>query len=561
MAMPVKLPPKMPVAVASDRGSRSQGGAASLSALTRIEGRRLLARPTVLVGAVLSLAAMVQMSWTTAPVLNRDDTAVSGALLVLAAATLLAANAATLRSRRHRTDELLLSMPTPGRVRTLAHLSSVVVVVPLAVLVAAGFWWWRTSTDPVTSPDPFELATGPALLLLGGCLGVMLARWAPSPTVAPIVVVGLLVLEFIVNILTGGIESGGRIKWLAPMVGQQGVAHELLVRPTGWHLAYLIGLVAVLSCAALLRYQADRRALTATGMALAMVVVTAGAQLRPLGTGQQPHELADRLTAAAQENCQESDAITYCAVPGYESWIHDWSASVTPVLAELPPDGRPEQLTIRQDSFGGSVEFLGPDEPANRPDAPTNSEVRPGLWWGRGPGTAAYQFGLALGVAGLAVGLSPDGAITSNGASYCSSAGQARGVVALWLAGQSSDDSARYLRQEVDIRASDTPSPSGNVPAEMFFDGRAGQPLGSHGYGLRDAVAAVQLLDRSSSQVSDLVTDHWDVLTDPDTTIDQAVRLLGIQWVDSSPPAMAPARSDHPSQFGDSPRDYLIPCP
>lgn len=551
-----------PVAVAPDRRSRSRAGASTLSALARIEGRRLLLRPAVLIGAALSLLAMVKMSWTTAPVLNRDDTAVSGALLVLAAATLLATNAAALRSRRRATDELLDSMPTPARVRTLADLSSVVAVVPLAVLVAGGFWWWRVRGDPVTSPDLFELVTGPVLVLLGGFVGVALARWAPSPTVAPIAVVGLAILEFVVNFSTGGYESGGRVKWLIPLVGQQDSPRELLVRPTGWHLGYLVALVALLGCVGLLRHQTNRQTVTAAGVAVAMVVVTGGFQLRPLNAGQQPDELAARLTSAAQENCQRRGGGTYCAVPGYEPWIDAWASRVEPVLVRVPQRSGPEQLTVRQDISGVSWHFIGSSEPEAADFAmPTTSEVRPGLWWGRGSGEPAFQFGLALGVASLTVGLSPDGVVSPDRQGSCSSAGQGRGVVALWLAGQAGDDNPQYLRREVRRQVDGAASPEvSGFPAEIYFHWRGAQPVGVLHYGLREAAAAVQLLDQPQDEVAALVAQHWDILTDPATTTDQALTLLDLPAASGTTSTVQTQTTDERGPGTTGP-DYFTPCP
>lgn len=488
-------------------------------ALALIEGRRLLARPSVLGGVVLSLLAMVTSTWSVAPVLNRDDVTATGALLVASAATLLAANLAVLRSRSHGTDELLRSMPVPARARTLATMIAVAGPAALAGVCAGGFLLWRAADSAVTAPDPFEVAAGPVLVALGGCLGIALARWLPSTAVAPVVVVGLAALEFAINVSTTGIEWGGRVKWLAPFVGQQGVARELLVRPTGWHLVYLSALVAAVACLALLRHPgATRSTITAITLAVTVLVAAGAAQLRPLDAARQPAARAAQLAVDARQDCQRRGSVTYCALPAYRPWIGRWAAVVEPVLARLPADVRVRPLTIRQDVVGTNLEFLGGREP-DRSAAPSRSQVRPGLWWGRGAGEGRYQFGLALGVASLAVGLSPDGAAAPDGGlQSCTAAGQGRAVVAMWLAGHASDQSARYLRATVAALPSDS--------AEIYFDGPHGQPVGSLQFGAGEAVAALPLLERPRAQVADLVDRHWDVLTDPATSTDRAVRLL-----------------------------------
>ena len=555
------------------RPVRRHGGlraAARVRVLARIEGRRLLARPTVLAGAGLSLLTMVTLTRTTAPVLNRDDTTASAALLVLAAATLLATNAAALRSRRRATDELLASMPTPPRVRTLASLCSVAGVVALAGLLGGAFLLWRLAADPVTAPDPFELLTGPALVALGGCLGVALARWAPSVTVAPVVVVGLAALEFSVNLLIGGSEYGGRVKWLAPFVGQHGVARELLIRPTGWHLAYLVALVAVLGCVALLRHPATRPTIATAGSAVLVLLLAGGAQLRPLDPAQDPNALAAELTAAAAQDCEQRDDVTYCALPGYEPWVDRWAATVEPVLARLPERARPRPLTVRQDFLGTRLESLADHGGPGTAAEPTHSEVRPGLWRGRNAGEGAYQFGLALGVAALAVGLSPDGALSpadalpgqvGEGLQACTPAGQARSVVALWLAGQTSERSAEYLRNEVERQGGTTAPATGTPAPEIYFARPAAHPIGALNFGGWEAAVAVQLLRQAPDHIAGLVDRHWDTLSDPATTTDEALALLGADYpAPGRPPA--DVRGPGSTEAGSSGTDWrLVACP
>lgn len=532
------------------RQSQPMPVAAGLRVLTRIEGRRLLTRPTVLVGAALSLLAMARLTWTTAPVLNRDDTAATGSLLVLSAATLLATNAAALRSRRYATDELLASMPTPPRTRTLGALLAVVGVVVVAGILVGAFLLWRLAADPVTSPDPFELLTGPALVALGGCLGVALARWAPSATVAPVVVVGLAALEFTVNLLTGGIEYGGRVKWLAPFVGQQGVAEELLVRPTGWHLAYLVALVVVLSCIAVLRHPVPRGTVAAAGIGTLVLVVAGAAQLRPLHPEQQAEALAAQLTRAGMQDCEQRNTVAYCALPGYEPWIDRWAEAVEPVMARLPEGARRRPLTVRQDFFGSSLEFFGDDDAGASSAEPTESEVRPSLWWGRGAATGSYEFALALGIASLAVGLSPDGAmlppgsqpgLVGEGQQTCTTAGQGRAVMALWLAAETSERSAQYLHDEVARHIGATPTATATgAPREIYFDDPAARAIGALVFGGREAEAAADLLRQPTGVVAGLIHQHWRVLTDPATTTEQARALLARDdSARSKPPAGA----------------------
>jgi hypothetical protein len=195
--------------------------------------------------------------------------------------------------------------------------------------------------------------------------------------------------------------------------------------------------------------------------------------------------------------------------------------------------------------------------------------VRPGLWRGRNAGEGAYQFGLALGVAALAVGLSPDGTLlpadalpgqVGEGLQACTPAGQARSVVALWLAGQTSERSAEYLRDEVErqVGAATTGAPAAD---ELYFAWPAASPIGALHFGGREADVAVQLLRQAPDHIAGLVDRHWDTLSDPATTTDEALALLGADYpAPGRPPA--DVRGPGSTEAGSSGTDWrLVACP
>jgi len=111
-------------------------------ALARIEGRRLLRSPLVLVGAGLMLLALFgDGPW----VASIDSTAADAPFmsLLVAAMTLVASNLAALRGRRSGADELFAAAPAQPRSRTGAHLLAVLwpavvsVAIPVLVVVTA----------------------------------------------------------------------------------------------------------------------------------------------------------------------------------------------------------------------------------------------------------------------------------------------------------------------------------------------------------------------------------------------------------------------------------------
>jgi hypothetical protein len=252
-------------------------------ALARVEGRRLLRHPFLLLGVALSLALAVAGALSNGGV---QATEIAGmGSFPLAAGTLLAANAAGLRSRRDATDELYATLPRPAATRTAAQLLALAWVVPVAVALVAVMYVAFGAHDGLVVrydgrthlPALAELAQGPFVVVALGALGVLLARRAPSPLVAPPVVVALLALE--IPLAVWG--SPATARWALPFVNdaiaapnswvpcEPGdlVAHCNLilgfdVRGMAIHLAYLAGAAALFACGALL---AGRRAVVATG--------------------------------------------------------------------------------------------------------------------------------------------------------------------------------------------------------------------------------------------------------------------------------------------------------
>jgi len=95
-------------------------------ALAVVEGRRLLCNPLLLVGVELGLYLHTRMVLSgQVPVVPRDEVAIGYAMLPMAGATMLVANWAVLRSRRHAATELCDSLPIASGQRTVAHPLSV----------------------------------------------------------------------------------------------------------------------------------------------------------------------------------------------------------------------------------------------------------------------------------------------------------------------------------------------------------------------------------------------------------------------------------------------------
>jgi hypothetical protein len=429
--------------------------------------------------------------------------------------------------------------------RTLAHLLSVLPLVALGgVLVAADLAWLAGLPGSVGTPRPAEAATGPALILLGGCLGVALGRFWRSVAVAPLVLVGLAVGSLTLTELHVGGHDQRPWVWLGTLLRPVTIdppPAALLGRPASWHLVYLLGAAVVLGALAVWRSQAQarlrRRAQAVTGAVLvaALAVTTAAAvvQTRPTSPALTARRLTAASNPAAALVCQRRGPAVYCVFPGFEPQIGLWEPTVRAVLAGVPPAAaaRAAPVTVAQRIgwvrlFEDDV-FLAVDQRrADRGDRP----VAPvGTAWGRdGRALAISQARLASNVAARVTG-SSDQELKPSGQQPKPSSGSAveppapgpgcnaRAVVALWLAARASPHAVAGLRQHV----TEAPFPSFAFANDVDFD----EPW----WGVREGRFALALLERPSDQVTQTFWRNWDLLMSPATTLERLGELLGVE--------------------------------
>ena len=163
---------------------RAQGGVRAVRALARVEARRLLLHPLVLVALVAYLTLLLWPSSESEdayPVLQDIDRETQFGQLMLGLAVMVAVNLAVLRSHRRGTDGSFGVLVLPPWRRTVAHVLSVLPTVLVGALIVAGqFTAAALKPGAVGHGSVSELATGPLLVLLPAVLGVLLARVARS---------------------------------------------------------------------------------------------------------------------------------------------------------------------------------------------------------------------------------------------------------------------------------------------------------------------------------------------------------------------------------------------
>jgi hypothetical protein len=507
-------PPALAVPVSGDRRR-------AMLALARVEAVRLLRHPLVIAGALLFIGpwAVGQLTGTgdRYPVLQDADAAAQFvAMLLLGGAALVAANLAALRAHRHRASAMFDVLVLPDPWRTGGFLLA---VLPLGAVAAAlaGLRIAVLAASPGAAgrPSPWELLLYPAVVLLLGAAGVLLARFVRSVIIAPLALLGQAVVSFAMLLPTTPGQSW--LRWLLPVVAEPAplaLPVDLMTRPAGRHLVYVCGLLVLAAVAALAASGARGRRLTlATAAGLSVAVLAGSAQLLP-------HDAVDEARVVAQERpaevqtCRPLGTVTYCAFPDFTAWIGAWDEVVRGVLRRVPDDVAGQPFAVRQripaqrsreDGAGSTAEERQAlAESWRRADAAagTPRTVVVGTSWGDGrseigfAGTVAYQVVSGTGADGVVCG--------------------ARAVLVGWLAGQSTSEAAAGLR-EVDA------SSWGGVG---FGDPRFGMPVVT--VPDREMTVVRALLRRPAGEVAAVVRASWAELSAAATPTERVGELFGV---------------------------------
>lgn len=527
-----------PAPARGDRGPAPGG----VPALARVESVRLLRHPAMLCGlaACLALWGYALVTGDAAnryPVLQDSSRYIQAHLLLPAAGTLLAANLGVLRSRRHGVEPVYAVMVLGIRARTLAHLLAVVPAAVLCALVAcARIGYLAARPGAVGTIQWGEVATGPAVVLLAGVLGVLTARLIASAAAAPLVLAVLAVFT-----LVAAVQNSAGWRWLAVIAieneSAQPLPSALLGRPVGWHLLWLTALTAVFACAALLRGRPDgvpdgpRRGTGAlwacTAAAAALALLSGALQTRPLPDAVARARTVATEHPAREQKCEEQGDVTYCAFPEFTGRTKQWDGVVRGVLERTPDDVAKAPYAVRQRIFRAGLEEQKavplPNAAWDADDrrAGTPKAVPVGTWWSAGSaGTDAESDAVAefsvLFAYRVVTGSVPDEPRLTT---VCGS----RAVLTLWLAAQATGESAAALR--------DLESRSSSGPVLLVLQSATGLDFES-----RETQFAKDLLTLPAERIGARVKAAWGELTAPGTSTDRAADLLGV-----SAPARLPA--------------------
>jgi len=244
------------------------------------EAQRLVVHPAYLVGAfvvapTMGLGAVAGASLPSAR--QVFDVVVNVQLVWYGLMSLMAAGLVASLPRRSGAEEVLESQPASLGTRAAARCLAVLLG-PTAVsaILTAGVWLLERSQDePFGTFSGAELVQVPFVVLGGGLLGVLAARWMRWRG-------GLLVALVGTVVATGWVLGQGRFGWLAPWTTNRTVLDDddFASGSQLWHATYLALLCGVAFVAVCLSDAVRRGRLFALGaLVLAATALVGWAQL------------------------------------------------------------------------------------------------------------------------------------------------------------------------------------------------------------------------------------------------------------------------------------------
>jgi hypothetical protein len=516
--------------------------------LGRREARLLHKHPAILIGLVVLPWLLLMAGTSTDTDLTVDDRATVVIIVPFAWAILVAAALGVLRSRRHGADELAASLPMPMSSRTAGHLLGVMTVLPLAVaymalIVAVG------SMRGTGTPRLAAIAAGPLLVVGAAMLGVATARWLPRTAAAYGICIATGILQ--VNLW----HQHPTWRWLhfLPYSDIQDDYRELSIGRDGRHLVWLVGGAILVAAIALARSRRGRSTVVLALIATVLLAASGYAQVRPLSAAAIEKQRARLEAPAALQECVLEDGVRLCAWPRLRAVRDTWHNAVVGVQRALPPVATPLEVVMHPwiDArtvidpdvaravdpsvvFGrDAVVHAGFDPVASAAEqtalayraALTRLGLPDTVWWrDAGRGSAAWRtVQLNLKDPDTHRRLAIPSALTT-----CSAGGEARAVLAAWLAAQATPATRTWVLANVGLW------PPGdfadlNIDDQNYTPGMI-DPLPWHGTVVleNDWATARELLQRvPDSAVSAVIAAHWDELLRPSTTAARLFELGG----------------------------------
>ena len=497
-------------------------------ALGRVEGRQFTASVWFAVGLAFSVLMILLFGWVWAGE-NRGPWQEFVELTPwfahpLVGMVVLASYRATTRAARDGADELFETCPTAPATRTAGFLLSA--AVPVATLgvflavMAIAVWFRSPLVHGALGADSVADVLGALVLGAGGvALGVALGRWVRFGLVP---VVTVVIIGFLSTAVVNG-SSPHDWKPLSPLATAPTVNSLSPVfadKAAYWHLLWLIGLTVGVGIIAVARHRRDRPVALAAAAAAVVVLAAGIGATRPMPAASAAR-IADRVASPERHQiCAATDGpVDVCVYRFHHELLRRVTDDVGPVAAALPAGMA--RLTLRQ-VFDGDLGDLAPEVRRRLTAADLErpaGEVALGFA-ADGPDVHVIDrpaFDIAL--VSLGLPQEPDEELLPTVI-----AGQARGVVALWLATRGADAAAVRSATTADYPGSADAFERGSLQIGMC----SVPPVV---WSAQDLAAARSVVALPAAQVAGVVTGGWARWSDARAGTDELLAALGLPGV------------------------------
>lgn len=338
---------------------------ATFARLTLFNAVRLLRGPFLLPGSVLFL---LYFTWSGSyPGQSVDSwySDMSASALFVAAIGFGAVTPSAVREARHP----VISATPLGRTGRITALALAAVLLLWSLLTGLGLWLWLAAEPlpPAGIIDPLALPV-PFLVAAAGPLGsLLLVLWTRS--YLPLVLLALcLPLYLVYNSILFSERLNSAVS-RATMALQQAVSPfpDFSVSLSAVNVYSLTYTCLVTATLLVLVLGARHRVRVVVATSVAAALLAAGAlgvalhgnsgAWRDGGTDRPGYADAEVYGVEGPWPCQEVEGVTYCPLPGYDSWIPSWHEAVEPVLDELPEAARADAPVVWQDATWYTREF------------------------------------------------------------------------------------------------------------------------------------------------------------------------------------------------------------
>ena len=242
------------------------------------EGRRLVLHPVALLGLVLLVGIALAQS-DNGP-RAAFDLASSAATWFYGVPVYFAANLVASRDRRARSGELLAALPSPPGTRVSGLCLAALAPTAVSVVVVATLHALYSGLELYAqAPSVWHLAQGPLTVLGAALLGTMVARLAPVPGAALLVMIAMVLTD---AWLTQQLTLQPLSTYVSWPVWDRGEGwNGLQPGHAGWHAGYLASLCGMAAAGAFLRDSTHRARVLGVGALFTVCAAMTGVAQLP----------------------------------------------------------------------------------------------------------------------------------------------------------------------------------------------------------------------------------------------------------------------------------------